>query len=274
MKKINTLLGILFLLVGIFIYVGKNIKIREDKELKLYSIPSYNEYLFNDTSSYEIIYYTNQLLDDNKEYYLVYDNKKLIITSYKENISSIYYNNETLYAVSIIFSLADPISFNDCNLEISSLRYNILLELGNLNIIEEKRDYLSYDYLTPHYSYINNNLYLVGLTISLEEDITLNNAIVNTNSFIQIQNIYIIRDLQDEMIYNYKFNIFDRSKGSVTLYNKDKYYLPLGYLKEGINGRINLKLNDKVVYLPRLDLSIMNLNDYPSFIRSGKIVRN
>lgn len=274
MKKINTLLGILFLLVGIFIYVGKNIKLREDKELKLYSIPSYNEYLYNDTSSYEIIYYTNQLLDDNKEYYLVYDNKKLIITSYKENISSIYYNNETLYAVSIIFSLADPISFNNCNLEISSLRYNILLELGNLNIIEEKRDYLSYDYLTPHYSYINNNLYLVGLTISLEEDITLNNSIVNSNSFIQIQNIYIIKELEEEIIHNYKFNIFDRSKGSITLYNKDKYYLPIGYIKEGVNGRINLKLNDKVIYLPRLDLSIMNLNDYPSFIRSGKIVRN
>lgn len=264
-RKFTNLVAILIIIFCVSVIVVDKLNNKEKPSTLFYSLDQ-TRYL-NDESDYRIRLYTYK--DINVDYANFYfkDNNNLIKIDVLnlENLGSTIYNDYmyNIYDISVLNK--DKFKYNEIVIEYDKEQYLLEINTNKLNV--NKSNLLDYNYINGHFSYINNNLILVGITINLNEDIIINRVSINDN-------IYVINNLIEEkkIESNIIDNVHDYTKINFDNYKLSKnkyYYLPLSYKKIEIVISNKIKINDKAILILDFLNSPRELKDFPSFINKG-----
>ncbi len=287
MKKIIFCISIslvILLTTIIIISKSKNVVIED----KYYSIPKIMTYSKDDTSMNFDIYINNEnnILEfiNQNTYYIKNNNDsyKLNVISIDKTINS-YYNEEQYFKYTIncdILNISDKdIYLEKCYLYIKNEKYNLSCFMGTIKIYKEVTNKLEFSDLYGNYSYINNELHFIGLTIKLDSKYKqLNNIeIANCNGLLN----YIEKDV----LYDSQRNIEDLSydpisdKNNISFYKltakQNYYYIPVSYNNLYLfnEGTIIFTIDNKKYYLEDF-IFLANeilITNYTNILKKGSI---
>lgn len=237
MKKIKIIIFIvfttfLFVLLTIFVLAGQ----KRESDIEIYTIKEARSYIYEQNECLYIDLYSNKedliiaYPEKNSYYFILENNDKipLLNVSVKKSKCNEFY----IYTINYYLpSLTYNETFENVILYISNEAYDLNINIGKIKIINEEYTLLNFNNLYASYSYINNELYLVGINIEIENDFTVINSckLADTaNSRLDL----VINELQNteisikDVIPNYNFNRVISSK--YTTQNKT-LFIPLTY---------------------------------------------
>ena len=243
MKKIISIfLILLFLLLSVSLVYSYYKDI--DENLTFYSIPkNYSIYKTNDKTISIDIYsnHSNSMISftNNNRYQLIYNEHIVEVDDLSVSTRKEYLNKkESIYVYTYKIDISNFIGDvykNTLFFKISNSKYTLNINAGEISIYNDEYKILNFKDLYGNYSYYNDELHLVGITIALSGEY---NNLYSVSGGICNGNInYIIRDT----LYPNEININDLDnmnlyetnyKGDYELSNKDRYYfIPICYEK-------------------------------------------
>lgn len=244
MKKIVLIISLSLLgLLTAAIIISGNKNVTSHSEY--YAIPQIYTYKYEKDKRIKFnIYSTDEFslieFPDSNQYYLTDG-----INRYQLNNITVQKKLNSIVDVSSFYVYiieADIISLNangfvikDCNLEIENEKFSLVQYIGYYEVISSEHPYLEFTDLYGNYTYINNELYLIGITVRLSGNydylgsISLGSAFGNLD-FIEENKIYDSQrnyyDLKNEVVTSKKDYKVYRLK-SKSIY----YYFPISYEK-------------------------------------------
>ncbi len=182
------MLGVTMLGVILFLSFKKNVK----EEIIVYTIPREYSYWYRENRKMKFYLYVNQkdaILDmaDQNDYQLVNEQMEYLlhnVSIYKEENSEI--EGSIFYQYCIECDL--PLDFKDKTLKevhlvICNDHYSCDCLIGNITIYDDEFLELKFSDLYGHYAYIEDELFLVGLTICLNEEYHFLNEVRIGNAY-------------------------------------------------------------------------------------------
>lgn len=171
-KVIFSLFTILVFILVIFLTV---FSLKRGEEINIFTIKESRSILYNQNEVETIDLYSNKselLIDyeDENVYSLILD-ESIKITLLNVNVDKSKMGDYYLYTVSYTLPF---LTFNDAYknviLEIINSSYTLKINIGSMKIINEEYNLLSFNNLYGSYSYINDELMLVGINIEIAPD--------------------------------------------------------------------------------------------------------
>lgn len=286
MKKIILILVILFtilLSITLFISLRKNVV----ESIKVYSIPKSYCYKYKENRRMNFEIYINDddcIISSFKDntYRIVNGDSYFHLNNVNVNIEyNTIYENEEYYKYTInadIFNSCN-IYLKNCYLEIINSNFTILIKIGSLKIIDNDYKELQFNDLYGNYSFINDEEYLVGITITLSGNYYKLYSVSIGEGFGNID--YIEKDIyydSELKIYDLKHELLDYKKnydGYILDASYDTYFIPISYLDYYLitNSAIIFNIDHQTYYIDNFQYLITNVNftSYSSILIKGEI---
>ena len=281
MKKIIIFIFILLIsILSITIYFSY-----QKKSMNDYFIIKQNKsyvYKENEELSFELYSYKNNSLitfKDENEYFICYEDN--IINLVDVSINE-YYQND-IYLIKIKSKMPEVfkngIIIKDLILKINNDKFSFMANMGSLSILDPTNyELLSINDLYASYSYINNNLMLVGINISLTNEYRTLSDFKIGNFTSSLLSLALKDSLYDNEIEIKKilpsYDPTEIENKTIDL-KSNTYFIPITYIEYNVikEGYITLKLDDKLYYLDTFSFITNDLifNDYKNLSRSANI---
>ena len=281
MKKIIIFIFILLIsILSITIYFSY-----QKKSMNDYFIIKQNKsyvYKENEELSFELYSYKNNSLitfKDENEYFICYEDN--IINLVDVSINE-YYQND-IYLIKIKSKMPEVfkngIIIKDLILKINNDKFSFMANMGSLSILDPTNyELLSINDLYASYSYINNNLMLVGINISLTKEYRTLSDFKIGNFTSSLLSLALKDSLYDNEIEIKKIlPSYDPTEIEIKTIDlkSNTYFIPITYIEYNVikEGYITLKLDDKLYYLDTFSFITNDLifNDYKNLSRSANI---
>ena len=287
-KIVISLLSIVIILLSTIIILSsrKNINI----QLKVYSIPTTTSIKYVEDKRLFFDIYLNEKdniisYEEKNEYSILSDSKVIILENV--NIEKQYncsIENEKIYRYQIFFDImpyqSENLLMENCYLNIKNELFSISVYIGNLYIYT--KDYKSLDYydLYGNYSYYDNGLFLVGISIGLNSGYhSLENVIIPRGygvlDYVKKDHIY------DSEINNYELIhslINEKQSNNVVLLDAKSsfYFIPISYQDYYLTKTtaIMFKIDGELYLLEDFTYLITEtiLTDYLFMAKTGDII--
>ncbi|MDE6408136.1 MAG: hypothetical protein K2K48_00350 [Anaeroplasmataceae bacterium] len=289
MKKIifGLTLTALILLGTIFILSKNKVPVNEDLYYTIPRILTYH-YEENKKMCFEIFGNNeNTLIEfvEENSYYLVDEKSSYQLNHVEVTKEKDYSSKEaTFYKYTIscgLLNISDEnIIFEDCSLKIKNESFTLECFIGYLAIYKGEYQELDFQDLYGNYAYIQNELYMVGITIQLAQaykelmNVSIGPAYVDLMQIEQDQ-LYDSERLEGSL----KHSVISEKKpqdGYKLKAKQNYYFLPISYPNLALftKGCILLELDGKIYYIEDFtylanDISISNYNHSK---REGKVI--
>lgn len=286
MKKIVFFISLTFvILLSVTLFISLNKKVTES--IRVYSIPKSYCYKYKDERRISFEIYIN---DDDSIIDLVEQNTYRIINGKSYfNLSNVnveieynsIYNNEEYYKYIITSDILNVgnINIKNCYLEIINHNFTILINIGSFRIFQNEYKELSYTELYGNYTYLNNELYLTGITITLDGNYSKIYSLIIGEGFGNLD--YIESDIyKDNEIELYELNhkIIDSKKNydGIELNSSfDTYFIPISYNDYYLitNSAILINIDHENYYIDNFQYIFTNIsfNTFEAILLKGEI---
>ena len=286
MKKIVFFICLVFMiLLGITLFILLNKKVTDS--IKVYSIPKSYCYKYKEDRRISFEIYINDgdsiinLVDQNT--YRIVNGKSYFNLS-NVNVEIEYnsnYENEDYYKYIISSDILNVGNLNikNCYLEIINHNFTILINVGSFKIFDNDYKELLYTELYGNYTYLNNELYLTGITITLNGNYSKIYALIIGEGFGSLDYIEsdIYKDNEIEL-YNLNHTIIDSKKnydGIELNSNYDTYFIPISYNDYYLitNSAILLNIDHENYYVDNYQYIFTNINfdNFEAILLKGEI---
>ena len=272
MKKMLLIICFIFsITLGIIIVLSFNKNIVDT--LKVVSIPKSYCYKYKDNRRMSFDIYLNE--DNSLILEEEYNTYKLITTNSYFNLNNVNvnveyncnYKNEDFYKYTINADILNigNLDIKDCYLEIMNNSYTLLINIGSLKIINNDLKELSFSELYGNYSYINEELYLTGITITIDPSYYKLYSLKIGEGFGNLE--YIEKDIYKDNeieIFELNHNVLDSFKfydGIELNAEYHTYFIPISYLKNYLitNSMVILNIDHENYYIDNFSYVLTNV---------------
>ena len=286
MKKIVLIISVIFsilLMITIFLSVNKKIT----NNITVYSIPKSYCYKYKENRRMNFEIYIN---DDDSVITLIKDNTYRLVNGssyyYLTNINidveynDIYKSEEYhKYTISADILNIGNIYIKDCYLEIINSNFSILIKIGSFKILYDDYEELKYSELYGNFTFINEEEYLIGITI------TLNGNYYKIYSLSIGEGFGIIDKIEKDIYYDNEIDLYKLNHNILDYKNNydgyelnsiyDTYFIPISYLDYYLitNSAILLNIDHKMYYIDNFQYLITNnsLSNYEAVLIKGEV---
>lgn len=286
MKKILLCLSgfiIICFIVIIVLSVRKNV----NEKVVVYTIPTSYCYKYKEDRKMSFEIYINDdnsiiSLPEENTYNLVAGSSYFLLNNVTVDINyNTDYENESYYKYTINCDILNykNLIIKDSYLEIINRSFTLLVKLGSLRIVTNEYEELSFSELYGNYTYINNELYLIGITITLNSQYNKIYSLSVGEGFGNLD--YIEKDTYKDAeidFSNLNHKIIDSKKiyDGVSLegaYNT--YFIPISYLSYYLitNSPVFINIDHKSYYIDNYQFLITNMgfDSYESILNKGEV---
>ncbi len=286
MKKILLCLSgfiIICFIVIIVLSVRKNV----NEKVVVYTIPTSYCYKYKEDRKMSFEIYINDdnsiiSLPEENTYNLVAGSSYFLLNNVTVDINyNTDYENESYYKYTINCDILNykNLIIKDSYLEIINRSFTLLVKLGSLRIVTNEYEELSFSELYGNYTYINNELYLIGITITLNSQYNKIYSLSVGEGFGNLD--YIEKDTYKDAeidFSNLNHKIIDSKKiyDGVSLEGEyNTYFIPISYLSYYLitNSPVFINIDHKSYYIDNYQFLITNMgfDSYESILNKGEV---
>lgn len=286
MKKILLCLSG-FIIIGFIVIIVLSVRKNVNEKVVVYTIPTSYCYKYKEDRKMSFEIYINDdnsiiSLPEENTYNLVAGSSYFLLNNVTVDINyNTDYENESYYKYTINCDILNykNLIIKDSYLEIINRSFTLLVKLGSLRIVTNEYEELSFSELYGNYTYINNELYLIGITITLNSQYNKIYSLSVGEGFGNLD--YIEKDTYKDAeidFGNLNHKIIDSKKiyDGVSLegaYNT--YFIPISYLSYYLitNSPVFINIDHKSYYIDNYQFLITNMgfDSYESILNKGEV---
>lgn len=286
MKKILLCLSG-FVIIGFIVIIVLSVRKNVNEKVVVYTIPTSYCYKYKEDRKMSFEIYINDdnsiiSLPEENTYNLVAGSSYFLLNNVTVDINyNTDYENESYYKYTINCDILNykNLIIKDSYLEIINRSFTLLVKLGSLRIVTNEYEELSFSELYGNYTYINNELYLIGITITLNSQYNKIYSLSVGEGFGNLD--YIEKDTYKDAeidFSNLNHKIIDSKKiyDGVSLEGEyNTYFIPISYLSYCLitNSPVFINIDHKSYYIDNYQFLITNMgfDSYESILNKGEV---
>ncbi len=286
MKKILLCLSG-FIIIGFIVIIVLSVRKNVNEKVVVYTIPTSYCYKYKEDRKMSFEIYINDdnsiiSLPEENTYNLVAGSSYFLLNNVTVDINyNTDYENESYYKYTINCDILNykNLIIKDSYLEIINRSFTLLVKLGSLRIVTNEYEELSFSELYGNYTYINNELYLIGITITLNSQYNKIYSLSVGEGFGNLD--YIEKDTYKDAeidFSNLNHKIIDSKKiyDGVSLEGEyNTYFIPISYLSYYLitNSPVFINIDHKSYYIDNYQFLITNMgfDSYESILNKGEV---
>lgn len=286
MKKILLCLSG-FVIIGFIVIIVLSVRKNVNEKVVVYTIPTSYCYKYKEDRKMSFEIYINDdnsiiSLPEENTYNLVAGSSYFLLNNVTVDINyNTDYENESYYKYTINCDILNykNLIIKDSYLEIINRSFTLLVKLGSLRIVTNEYEELSFSELYGNYTYINNELYLIGITITLNSQYNKIYSLSVGEGFGNLD--YIEKDTYKDAeidFSNLNHKIIDSKKiyDGVSLEGEyNTYFIPISYLSYYLitNSPVFINIDHKSYYIDNYQFLITNMgfDSYESILNKGEV---
>ena len=276
------------IIIGFIVIIVLSLRKNVNEEINVYAIPKSYCYKYKEDRRMYFEVYINDdesliTLEDENSYRLVVGSSSFLLTNVEVDVEyNCVYDNEDYYKYTIVSDILNfsNVNIKECYLEISNNKYTVLVNIGSFKIISNDFKELVFSELYGNYTYINEELYLTGITITLDQGYHKIYSMTIGDGFGNLD--YIEKDVYKDAeidIGNIVHPIIDNKKiydGIELDANYNTYFIPVSYLNYALitNSPVFLNIDHKSYYIDNFQFLISNISfiSYESILTKGEVI--
>lgn len=286
MKKILLCLSG-FVIIGFIVIIVLSVRKNVNEKVVVYTIPTSYCYKYKEDRKMSFEIYINDdnsiiSLPEENTYNLVAGSSYFLLNNVTVDINyNTDYENESYYKYTINCDILNykNLIIKYSYLEIINRSFTLLVKLGSLRIVTNEYEELSFSELYGNYTYINNELYLIGITITLNSQYNKIYSLSVGEGFGNLD--YIEKDTYKDAeidFSNLNHKIIDSKKiyDGVSLEGEyNTYFIPISYLSYCLitNSPVFINIDHKSYYIDNYQFLITNMgfDSYESILNKGEV---